>query len=240
MPNLKRNYYLETIASSPGFSKIAGSVNFRASSGDRLPLTARDSRTASMKVFRIIEILVAMLLAFITLVAVSFLALRPTFKEVRMEARAEWAALARSIQERNNLLPGLVESFKGFESGHGRMVERLMQARSISMRSTDPDRIIAATDEIDRTLEDISKIAESKSDLAQYPPFAMQWKKIEKVGLRISRQRAQYNNTATSYNRLLGVFPQNLLTAAFGFVPLNIYNSVGHRTTTSLPANSSS
>ena len=63
--------------------------------------------------------------------------------------------------------------------------------------------------------------------LAQYPPFATQWKKVEKVSLRISRQRAQYNNTATSYNRLLGVFPQNLLVAAFGFVPLNIYNSVG-------------
>ncbi|MGO9123177.1 MAG: LemA family protein [Desulfomonilaceae bacterium] len=179
-----------------------------------------------MKLFRIIEILITMLLAFLMLMMVSFLMLRPTLKEIRLEARAEWAALARAIPERNNLLPGLVESFKGFEAGHGRMTERLTQARSISMRSTDPDRIIAATDEIDRTLEDIRKIAESKSDLAQYPPFATQWKKVEKVSLRISRQRAQYNNTATSYNRLLGVFPQSLLAAAFGFVPLNIYNSV--------------
>jgi LemA protein len=168
-----------------------------------------------------------MLLAFLMLITVSFLMLRPTLKEIRIEARAEWAALARTIPERNSLLPGLVESFKGFESGYGRMTDRLTQARSISMRSTDPDRIIAATDEIDRTLEDIRKIAESKSVLAQYPPFATQWKKVEKVSLRISRHRAQYNNTATSYNRLLGVFPQNLLAAAFGFVPLNIYNSVG-------------
>ncbi len=180
-----------------------------------------------MRFFRVIEILIAMLLAFLTLVAVSFLTLRPTLKEVRMEARAEWAALARAIPERNNLIPGLVESFRGFESGYGRLAERLTQARSISMRSTDSDRIIAATDEIDRTLEDIRKIAESKSDLAQYPPFAMQWKKIEKVSHRISMQRAQYNNTATSYNRLLGVFPQNLLATAFGFVPLSTYISVG-------------
>ena len=88
---------------------------------------------------------------------VSFLMLRPALKEIRIEARAEWSAFARAIPERNNLLPGLVESFKGFESGHGRMTERLTQARSISMRSTDPDRIIAATDEIDRMLEDSKK-----------------------------------------------------------------------------------
>jgi LemA protein len=185
-----------------------------------------------MRLFRIIEILISMLLAFLMLMTVSFLMLRPTLKEIRMEARAEWAALARAIPERSNLLPGLVESFKGFESGHARMTERLTQARSISTRSTDPDRIIAATDEIDRTLEDIRKIAESKSDLAQYPPFATQWKKVEKVSLRISRQRVQYNNTATTYNRLLAVFPQNLVAAAFGFVPLNIYNSVSEMVAT--------
>jgi LemA protein len=218
---------LEAIASPSEFSRITSSVKLVASSGDRFRLAAGNGRTASRKLFRIIEGLITMLLAFLMLITVSFLMLRPTLKEIRIEARAEWAALARTIPERNNLLPGLVESFKGFESGYGRMTDRLTQARSISMRSTDPDRIIAATDEIDRTLEDIKKIAESKSVLAQYPPFATQWKKVEKVSLRISRHRAQYNNTATSYNRLLGVFPQNLLAAAFGFVPLNIYNSVG-------------
>ncbi len=43
--------------------------------------------------------------------------LRPALKEVRMEARAEWSAFARAIPERNNLIPGLIESFKGFEAG---------------------------------------------------------------------------------------------------------------------------
>jgi len=224
---MKRNYYLEAIASAPEFSKIGGSVDLRKFSGHRLRFAAPSSRTNSMGVFGVFEILIAMLLAFLALVAVSFLTLRPTLKGVRVEAKAEWAALARAIPERNNLIPGLVESFRGFESGHGRLAERLTQARSISMRSADPDRIIAATDEIDRILEDIRKIAESKSDLAQYPPFAMQWKKIEKVSHRISMKRAHYNNTATSYNLLLGVFPQNLVAAAFGFVPLNTYGSVG-------------
>jgi LemA protein len=179
-----------------------------------------------MRLLKFIQILITFLVAFLTVVVVSFLMLRPILKEVRMEARAEWSAFARAIPERNNLIPGLIESFKGFEPGHTRLVERLLQARSISMRSYDPDRIVAAIDEIDRTLEEVRKLGQSKPGLAQYPPFTAQWSKIEKTSLRISRQRDQYNSAARSYNRLLGVFPQNLLVAAFGFVPLKIYPAI--------------
>ncbi len=213
---------MEAIVSPPEFSKTAGSMNLRTSLRRRVSVV-RTENVGPRKIFRLLEIFVAILLAFLTLAVVSFLMIRPTLKEVRMEARAEWAALARAIPERNSMLPAVVESFKGFEPGHNRMAERLAQARSICMRSSDPDRIVAANDEIDRSLEEIRRIAVTKPALAQYPPFATQWKKIEKISLRIVRQRAQYNNTAISYNRLLGVFPQNLLAAASGFTPLNVY-----------------
>ena len=180
-----------------------------------------------MRLLKLIQVLIVFLVAFLTLVVASFLMLRPVLKEVRMEAKAEWAAYARVIPERNNLIPGLIESFKGFEPGHTKLAERLIQARSISMRSSDPDRVVAAVDEIDRVLEEVRKLSRSKPALAQYPPFEAQWTKVEKTSLRISRNRAQYNSTASSYNRLLGVFPQNLLAAAFGFVPLNIYPAIG-------------
>jgi LemA protein len=180
-----------------------------------------------MRLLKFIQILITFLVSFLAVVVVSFLTLRPALNEVRTEARAEWAAFARAIPERNNLIPGLVESFRGFEPGHTKLAERLLQARSISMRSTDPDRIVAAIDEIDRTLEEVRKLSQSKPRLAQYPPFTAQWKKVEKISLRISRQREQYNSAASSYNRLLGVFPQNLLAAAFGFIPLKVYPEIG-------------
>ena len=195
--------------------------------GERLFVPTSEKRVTPMRLIKFIQILITFLVAFLTVVVVSFLMLRPVLKEVRMEARAEWSAFARAIPERNNLIPGLIESFKGFEPGHTKLAERLLQARSISMRSSDPDRIVAAIDEIDRILEEVRKLGQSKPRLAQYPPFTAQWKKVEKISLRISRQRDQYNSAASSYNRLLGVFPQNLLVAAFGFVPLKIYPAIG-------------
>ena len=223
----KRNLYLRPFVSPPEFPRLAVPAHIGPFLGERLPASTPEKRATSMKLLKLIQILITFLLAFLTVVAVSFLMLRPVLKEVRMEAKAEWAAFARAVPERNNLLPGLIESFKGVESGHTKLAERLLQARSISMRSADPDRIVAAIDEMDRMLEDVRKLGQSKPGLAQYPPFTAQWKKVEKISLRIFQYRAQYNSTASSYNRLLAVFPQNLLAAAFGFVPLNIYPAIG-------------
>ena len=214
--------------SSPEFLKLAAVTNTQPYLDDQLPVSVTDDRAASRKPLRIVELVCAALVAFLLVVTISFLLLRPTLKEIRTEARSEWAGFIRSVAERNSLIPGLIESYKGFESGHSRFVERLMQARSISIRSTDPDRIVASVDEINGLLEEIGKLAQSKPGLAQYPPFAMQWKKVEKINHRMSRQRAQYNAIAGSYNRFLNVFPQNLLAVAFGFVPLNVYPVSGN------------
>jgi LemA protein len=227
MIKYKRNINFIPFVPPPEFPKLAVPTYLGPFLSERLPVPAHEKRTASIQLLKFIQILITFLAAFLTLMMVSFLMLRPVLKDVRMEAKTEWAAFARALPERNSLIPGLIESFKGFEPGHTKLVERLVQARSISMRSTDPDRIVAAVDEIDGTLEQVRKLGQSKPGLAQYPPFTSQWQKVEKISLRISQHRAQYNSTASSYNRLLTVFPQNLLAAAFGFVPLNIYPAIG-------------
>jgi LemA protein len=222
-----QNLRIRPFVSPPEFPKLAASPHLGRFWGERLPIPTPEKRVASVRLLKFIQILITFLVAFLAVVVVSFSMLRPVLKDVRMETRAEWAAFARAALERNNLIPGLIESFKGFEPGHSKLVERLLQARSISMRSADPDRIVAAIDEIDRVLEEVRKLGQSKPKLAQYPPFTAQWKKVERISLRISRQRDQYNSAASSYNRLLNVFPQDLLAAAFGFVPLNIYPAIG-------------
>lgn len=222
----KRNFNISPFVSPTEFPKLAVSPHVGPFWSERLPVPSLEKRVASMKLLKFVQILITFLAGFLTVTVVSFLMLRPVLKEVRTEARAEWAAFARTIPERNNLIPGLIESFKGFEPGHTKLAERFLQARSISMRSTDPDRIVAAVDEIDRMLEEVRKLGQSKPGLAQYPPFTAQWKRIEKTGLRITRHRDQYNGAASSYNLLLGVFPQNVLATAFGFVPLKIYPAI--------------
>ncbi len=172
---------------------------------------------------RIVELGSSFLIAFLVIVLASFLTLRPTLQEVRSEARVEWEGFLRAVNERNAELPGLVQAVKGFEPIFAKPAERLLEARSIAGRSKNPGTIVEWVDSMDGQLEQIQQLAESKPGLDQYPPFVTHWKKVTRISEQIDVMRRSYNSSAKAYNRLLTAFPQSLLTAAFGFVPLTDY-----------------
>ena len=133
--------------------------------------------------------------------------LRPALQETRAEARLEWDAFIRAMNERNDLLPGLVEAVKGFEPGHGRLAERSLAARSIAMRAGDPDNIVASVDDIERSLTQIGRLVHAQPDLGRYTPFAGPWEEVRMISRRVAEKRSAYNKTARLYNRLLTPFP---------------------------------
>ncbi len=202
---------------------LAERVEFDLYATNRLAPSNGTDRVPSSRLSRIIQVSFAFLIAFLLLMTVSFLAIRPTLNSVRMEAKADWDSFVRAVAERNNLIPSVVESFRSFELGQAKLAGSLMESRAMCMRSPEPDRMVAAVDETDRLLEELSKLAQSKPALDQYAPFTTQWRKVYKISHRIGLLRAQYNSSAGMYNQLLNVFPQNLLATAFGFAPLNDY-----------------
>jgi LemA protein len=176
---------------------------------------------------RIIEFCCSVLVAFLILVVISFLSMRPVLQNVRLDAGAEWDGYLRAVKERNEALPGLVEAIRGFEPGNAKLAEGLLEARSVSSRSSDPAGIVAAADEIERHLLQIERLALAKPALYQYPPFASQWRKVVATTRRVTSMRRNYSAAAKLYNQLLTPFPQNLLATVFGFVPLESYPPVG-------------
>jgi len=176
-----------------------------------------------MAVPRLIELCVCSILAFIAITLISFLSLRPVLMECRAEVLSEWEAFLHEVAERNKLLPGLIEAVRGFETGHGKLAAQLLEARAISTRSTDPDKIVSAVDGIEEALAQVEKLVKARPEMNRYPPFMAHWEKIVRGTLKVNLMRKAYNNSARLYNRLLRAFPQNVLAAAFGFVPINEY-----------------
>lgn len=180
----------------------------------------------SRNVSRIIEFCLAFLIAFLVITLVSFLSLRPALKALRAEAAAEWQGFLREVGERNQLLPGLAEAVRGFESGHGKLAAKLLEARAVSSRSSDPALIVASVRDIESCLVEIEKLLNAKPEIEQHAPFSGPWKKVVRITYRINVFRDAYNKSVRSYNRLINTFPQNLTAPLFGFFPLDAYGSV--------------
>lgn len=180
-------------------------------------------RGFSMVLSRIVEFSFACIIAFLLLILISFLTLRPMLKETGMEARADWDAMRRAVAERNELIPGMIEGLRGFQPGMGKLAEKVLESRAISLRALDQDSLVVSVDVMDGYLTDVERLARTNPALEKYPPFALTWKKIQVLNQRIKLLREDYSRIARVHNRMLTVFPQNVLAVLFGYIPLKEY-----------------
>jgi hypothetical protein len=181
----------------------------------------------TMAVPRIIELSFSFLAAFLVLILLSFLTARPMLNDVKSEARGLWDDFRSAVGQRNDFLPGVVEGARGFLPGSGKLAERLLEVRAVSMRATDPDEVVASVDAMEAQLRELERCTRSSTGPQQHALFAAQWQNVKMLTRRIQSLRHEYNRAARVYNGLLRVFPQNMVAAAFGFVPLKSYPRTG-------------
>jgi LemA protein len=162
-------------------------------------------------------------MAFIIICVISFISLRPLLIQVRQETKRDWEKFEAAVQLRNKALPGLTEALRGFEPGHSKLVEEIIEARAVTMRPGNPDRFVAAVDEIDRRLEQVANLLQTKPKLGLYAPFSTHWPRVRRRNDNVRMSRLSYNQSVRLYNGLLKAFPQNLISSLFGFVPLSAY-----------------
>ena len=179
------------------------------------------SKHHSKTISRFIEFSCAVLVAFMTLSIISFLSLRPALKEIRSEARVQWDGMVNLARERNDLIQGVVQVLRGFGVIQNKWGEKILEERSILLRAADPDAIISSIDETDQRLAKLAQLADSSAELRAHPTFIGNWARIDAINRDLKLKRMNYNEKAKMYNSLLTPFPQNMLAAIFGFVPLN-------------------
>ena len=176
-----------------------------------------------MTVNRLIEIAACFLAAFIVISTISFAGLRPLLLEIREEVAADWKAFRSEAQERNRALSGLAQAIRSFSVGREELSDKLLGARQVVTSSGDPDKLVTAVDETDRLLALVEHITQSAPAITGYPPFERYWGQVRGGTIRICYKRELYNRGVRKYNSILKLFPQDLIAAAFGFVPLKAY-----------------
>jgi LemA protein len=172
---------------------------------------------------RIIELLVAAVFLFLFFSAMSFVFLRPALQEGRANVQREWNEFLQEVRERNDMLPGLLETVKMFQPFFAKNAVKMLEAKAVIKRSRDPEVIMASVDQLDVDIKTLEALVHSNPDMRQHPGFLRQWdlflKKHNKVGLT----RTRYNSSVQTYNDLIEVFPQSIFTSMFGYVRAAAY-----------------
>src|SRR6476646_8352327 len=131
--------------------------------------------------------------------------------------KAQWGQVQNQIQRRNDLIPNLVETVKGYASHEESVFKDIADSRSRLLNAKSPDETIAAANAQTNALGRLLVVVENYPNLKANEQFNGLMDELSGTENRIATERMRYNEKVQEYNTLRRRFPANMTAKVFGF-----------------------
>jgi LemA protein len=131
--------------------------------------------------------------------------------------KGQWSQVQNQLQRRNDLIPNLVETVKGYAAQEKEIFTRVAESRAKLNSATTPEQQIEAANEQSSALGRLLVIVENYPQLKSDATFRQLMEQLEGTENRIAVERMRYNERVTEYNTLRRRFPSNVTAKMFGF-----------------------
>ena len=131
--------------------------------------------------------------------------------------KAQWAQVQNKLQRRNDLIPNLVESVKGYAAHEEGVFKEIADARSRLLAARSPEETIQAANQQTSALGRLMAIVENYPQLKANEQFNRLMDELSGTENRIAVERMRYNERIQEYNTSRRQFPANLTAKLFGF-----------------------
>ena len=123
------------------------------------------------------------------------------------------------LQQRNDLIPNLVETVKGYAGHENQTLIEVTKWRNQSAAATTVEEQNAASGGLKQALMNMLSITEAYPELKANENFQQLMAQLAQLEEKINDARRYYNGTVREYNQSLAVFPKNIVGGSFGFKP---------------------
>jgi len=121
------------------------------------------------------------------------------------------------LQRRNDLIPNVVETVKGYAAHEEEVFTKIAESRSKLAGATSFEDKANASSELSGALSRLLVLAESYPELKANENFQLLIDNLENTENRLAISRMDYNNIAREYNTAIKKFPTVILANLFGF-----------------------
>ncbi|HEV3139322.1 MAG TPA: LemA family protein [Vicinamibacterales bacterium] len=140
-----------------------------------------------------------------------------TFVAQEEAIKQQWAEIDNQLQRRNDLIPNLVETVKGFAQHEEAVYKDIADARSRLLNAKTPEETIAAANQQTSALGRLLAIAENYPQLKSNEQFNRLMDELAGTENRIAVARMRYNEKVQEYDTKRRQFPANMTAKMFGF-----------------------
>ena len=131
--------------------------------------------------------------------------------------KAAWAEVQNQLQRRNDLIPNLVETVKGYAQHEEGVFKEIADARSKLLAAKSPEETIQAANQQTSALGRLLAVVESYPNLKANEQFNRLSDELSSTENRLAVARMRYNERLQEYNTQRRKFPSNVTAKMFGF-----------------------
>ena len=165
------------------------------------------------------------ILAVIIVIAVVIIALYNGLVQAKLRVDNAWSQIDVQLQRRFDLIPNFIETVKGYMTHEKETFEKITELRSSWSDSASVAEKANLDNQLSTTLKSIMAISENYPELKANQNFSELSEELRNTENKISFSRQFYNDTVTSYNTKLEVFPSNLIANMFNFKPRELFQT---------------
>src|SRR3954471_2125126 len=129
--------------------------------------------------------------------------------------KAAWAEVQNQLQRRNDLIPNLVETVRGYAQHEEGVFKEIADARSKLLAAKSPEETIQAANQQTSALGRLLAVVENYPNLKANEQFNRLSDELAGTENRLATARMRYNERLQEYNAATRRFPGNVTAKMF-------------------------
>ncbi len=150
---------------------------------------------------------------------------------LRQNTNEAFADIDVQLKQRQDLIPNLVETVKGYAAHERGTLDEVTQARAAAASATGVDGKIAAENALSASLGRLMAVAEAYPDLKANTNFMQLQGSLSDIENKLAAARRFFNNAVGEFNASIQAFPAVVFAGAFGFQPKEFFDLGADRAT---------
>jgi len=152
---------------------------------------------------------------------------------LRQNANEAFADIDVQLKQRQDLIPNLVESVKGYASHERGTLDEVTAARTAAAGATTVEGKVQAENALTGALGRLMAVAEAYPDLKANTNFLQLQDQLSDIENKLAAARRFFNNAVGEYNASIQSFPAVLIAGAAGFQAREFFDVGADRATLS-------
>ena len=144
--------------------------------------------------------------------------------KLRQNANQAFADIDVQLKQRQDLIPNLVETVKGYASHESGTLEAVTAARNAAASAGTVDQKVAAENQLTGALGRLMAVSEAYPDLKANANFMQLQGELGDIENKLAAARRYFNNAVSEYNASIQQFPAVLFAGAMGFPPKSFFD----------------